>query len=124
VYDVCYCNTENFPTASSFISTFVVTGCHGTQAVTSAIAVYTDYCSTFNQAQAITTNEAGATAATNTNVNFQSGTSTNIIINNNGGNTPTATVIIDNGGAQRSSSVIGRAIGVPLGVIILFAIIL
>jgi hypothetical protein len=128
VYDACYCNPQNFPAASSFISTCVVTDCPGTQAVTSAIAAYTEYCNTFNQAQATTTNEARATATTNTNPNSYSSTSTNTNdnnnSNNNGGNTQTATANSNKDGAQKSSSVIGIAVGVPLGVIGLFAIIL
>ncbi|OCL06715.1 hypothetical protein AOQ84DRAFT_440663 [Glonium stellatum] len=68
VYDACYCNTQLLPTATSFISSCVLNACSREAAITSAIAAYTNYCSTASAdsvaATAIGTAESNPTAAT------------------------------------------------------------
>jgi hypothetical protein len=44
-YDKCYCNTDIASSAASYLSGCALTLCSGNQFATSAVSLYTDYCS-------------------------------------------------------------------------------
>jgi hypothetical protein len=63
VYNVCFCNTQALPTATSFISSCVTNACTKIAPnVPSAIEVYTDYCNNVNKVAAATTDNSATTA--------------------------------------------------------------